>query len=37
MQKQKISTIDTNKDVITTAGPDLEIPIEPVNRLFVFF
>jgi len=32
MQKQNISTIDTNKDAITTVGPDLE-----AVSLFCFF
>jgi len=27
MQKQKTDTIDTNKDVIATAGLDLENPV----------
>jgi hypothetical protein len=36
MQKQNISTIDTNKDAITTVGSDLEPPIEAVS-LFSFF
>ncbi|CAF3442037.1 unnamed protein product, partial [Rotaria sp. Silwood2] len=37
MQKQKTSTVETNKDAITTVNPDLvDIPMEIVRFLLKF-
>jgi hypothetical protein len=35
MQKQNISTIDNNKDVITTVDHDLDPQIEAVSLFFL--